>query len=67
MNIVGQKLKFIGCTPEQIQWGNCTDPAMLLNIGDVYTISKIEVHSWHTRLSFDGIEGEFNSTCFALI
>ena len=60
----GDTVKFIGCSKEQINWGNNDDPNKLLFVGDKYTIEKVEVHSYHTKLTLRGVYGRFNSTCF---
>lgn len=62
--VIGENVKFIGCSKEQIQWGNNDDPSGILVVGKTYTISKIEVHSQHTKISLEGIVGRFNSVCF---
>lgn len=37
----------------------------LLEVGKEYTISDIEVHSWHTEVRLEEFPGvRFNSTCF---
>jgi len=60
----GTTVKFIGCSKEQIQWGNITDPTGILIVGDRYYIEHVEIHSYHTKLTLRGISGKFNSTCF---
>ena len=60
----GDSVRFIGCTPEQIRWGNNDDPNELLFRGDVFYVEKVEVHSQHTKLSLRGVYGKFNSVCF---
>ena len=45
-------------------WGGCRDFTDVLTNGEIYQITKIEVHSWHTRLFLDGIDGYFSSTIF---
>ncbi len=65
MNIkVGEQVKFIGCTKEQILWGNNHDPNSSLRLNDFYYVERIEVHSQHTKLELKGIEGKYNSVCF---
>jgi hypothetical protein len=64
MNLVkGDKVKFIGCSKEQIAWGNNDSPYMLI-LGRIYTVEIVEVHSQHTKISLKGITGKFNSVCF---
>ena len=61
---IGETVKFIGCSKEQINWGNNDTPYML-SIGDLYTIESVDVHSQHTKISLKGVVGRFNSVCFA--
>lgn len=61
---MGDLVKFIGCSQNQIMWGNNDDPNTILSIGSVYKISKVDIHSSHTKISLKGITGWFNSVCF---
>lgn len=58
------KVKYIGASDAQVQWGNCDDPRDVLIEGAVYEVEKEDVHTWHTKLHLVGIEGRFNSVCF---
>lgn len=60
----GDYVKFVGCTREQINWGNNTDPEELLIYGGVYYVQEVIVKSSHTKLILRGVEGKFNSVCF---
>jgi hypothetical protein len=60
----GDYVKFIGCTREQVNWGNNTDPEELLVPGGVYYVQQMIVKSSHTKLILRGVEGKFNSVCF---
>ncbi len=60
---VGDKVIFKGCTIEQERWANSSNTDLLL-VGKEYAISDIEVHSWHTKIQLNGIQGAFNSVCF---
>lgn len=60
----GDYVKFIGCTREQINWGNNTDPEDLLVYGGVYFVQEMIIKSSHTKLILRGVEGKFNSVCF---
>lgn len=60
----GDKVKFLGCSEEQINWGNNDNPNKLLFVGDKYIVEKVEVHSQHTKLTLRGVSGKFNSVCF---
>lgn len=61
---VGDKVKYTGCSIEQVRWGDNTNPEGILVEGDVYYLEKIEIHSWHTKFYLRGIKGKFNSVCF---
>ena len=60
----GDFVKFVGCTKEQIHWGNNTDPNDLLVHGGIYYVQQMIVKSSHTKLILRGVEGKFNSVCF---
>jgi len=68
MNIkVGDTVKFLGCSIEQIRWGNNDDPNGLLFIGDRYYVEHVYVHAQHTKIELRGIKGKFNSVCFEVV
>jgi hypothetical protein len=60
----GDYVKFVGCTKEQINWGNNTDPNDLLVHGGIYFVQQMIIKSSHTKLILRGVEGKFNSVCF---
>lgn len=70
----GSRVKFTGCSSEQIQWGGNNDPqADGIFVGAEGIVERVEVHSWHTKLwvrfSEDrhaplGVFGPYNSVCF---
>lgn len=60
----GDYVKFTGCTREQVNWGNNTDPEPLLVYGGVYYVQELIVKSSHSKLVLRGVEGKFNSVCF---
>jgi hypothetical protein len=60
----GNTVKYIGCTQDQINWGNNDDPRGILIEGDKYYVEKVEVHSQHTKLQLRGMRAKFNSVCF---
>jgi hypothetical protein len=55
---------FKGSSEEQERWGSYTGNHKKLVVGKEYTIIKEEVHTWHTKVFLEGIEGSFNSACF---
>lgn len=64
---IGDKVKFTGCSKAQQQWGYNDDPMGKLMIDSEYIISGIEMHSWHTKITLEGIDGRFNSVCFDVV
>lgn len=61
----GDNVTYIGCSPEQIRWGNCDNPNGILIQGDRYYVERVEVHSQHTKIELRGVMGKkFNSVCF---
>lgn len=64
----GDTVKFLGCTKEQVQWGNNDDPNGLLFVGDKYLVERVEVHSQHTKIQLRGVlKQKFNSVCFEVV
>ena len=60
----GNKVIYLGCSQEQINWGSNDDPTKILIEGAIYYIENVEVHSQHTKLTLRGVTGRFNSVCF---
>ena len=68
MNIkVGDTVKFLGCSKEQIQWGSNDNPNDVLFVGDRYYVEHMYVHSQHTKIELRGVKGKFNSVCFEVV
>ncbi len=63
---VGDKVKFIGCSKEQINWGNNDSPDGILDVGKDYIVEYVEGHTWHTKITLKGMPGRYNSVCFEL-
>jgi hypothetical protein len=63
----GETIRFIGCSQDEIAWGNNTDPTGILIVGDKYYVEKVKVHSYHTKIHLRGVTGRFNSVCFEKI
>jgi hypothetical protein len=61
---VGDQVKYLGSTENQVRWGGNDNPKELLFEGDVYYVERVEIHSWHTKLYLRGVRGKFNSVCF---
>jgi hypothetical protein len=60
----GDKVIYLGCTEDQTNWASNDDPTKVLIKGYTYYIEKVEVHSWHTKLTLRNVRGKFNSVCF---
>lgn len=63
----GDKVKYIGSSDEQVNWGSNDDPRNVLIVGDAYLVEKVEVHTSHTKLHLRGVYGKFNSVSFEKI
>ena len=57
-------VEYLGCSEEQIRWGNNDDPRSFLIVGREYTVAKVDVHSQHTKVKLYNKMGWFNSVCF---
>ena len=55
------RVKFMGCSDAQANWGNCNDPRKDLFVGEQYE-AEPEIHSWHTKYWIHGTA--YNSACF---
>ena len=63
----GFKVKYIGASDQQVSWGANDDPRKYLTEGDVYEVSYVEIHTWHTKISLKGYETlRFNSVSFEI-
>ena len=61
---VGDTVRFIGCSTEQIRWGNNDDPSRVCLLGNTYLVERVDVFSQHTKIELIGVNGRFNSVCF---
>lgn len=60
-----KKVRFVGCSTEQVRWGSNDSPDGILKVGEEYEVEKEEVRSWHTKYFLKGFPGKkFNSICF---
>ena len=59
-------VEYIGCSQEQINWGNNDDPRSFLIVGKEYIIEKVDVHSQHTKVKLYNKMGWYNSVCFEI-
>jgi len=64
----GCTVKFLGCSKEQVAWGNNDDPNGILIVGDKYYVEHVWVHSQHTKIELRGVPKlKFNSVCFEVV
>lgn len=63
----GDYVKFLGCLPEQINWGNNDDPNPILFVGDFYFVEHVHIYAQHTKIELRGVKGKFNSVCFEVV
>jgi len=53
---------------DQISFGNNADPKKRgVEVGKVYEVEWVEVHSYHTKIGLVGVEGKFNDVGFKKI
>ena len=61
----GDKIKYIGCTDSQANWGCTDDPRGMLIKGDIYIIDWIDVCDSHTDIYLEKFPSfKFNSVSF---
>jgi hypothetical protein len=60
-------VRFVGASDAQVGWGSNDDPRAILVVNEVYELDRIEVHSWHTKISLKGVVGKFNDASFEYI
>lgn len=47
------KVKYIGATEQDVQFGGADDPRPLLKKGAIYKVLKVSVHNSHTYLQLE--------------
>ena len=60
----GDRVIYIDCSDEQVNWESNDNPRKTLIEGATYYVEKVETHSSHTKLHLRGVYGKFNSVCF---
>lgn len=63
----GERVRYVGASDTQVNWGGCDDPRLLMEDGDEFILEDVEVHSYHTKVRLEGVEGQFNSVCFEIV
>lgn len=59
----GDKIKYVGCTKEQIKSTDSDDPYHLI-IGYEYTVESVDICDRYTKIKLKNKIGWFNSDCF---
>ena len=62
----GDTVTYLGCSQQQINWGNNNDPRSYLIVGQEYVVEEVDVHRQHTKVKLQNKMGWFNSVCFKL-
>lgn len=61
------KVKYLGMTQDQINFGSNDDPRPVLKEGEKYDLLGLEVHSYHTKVILTEFHKlRFNSVGFAI-
>ena len=61
----GDKVQFMGASDGQAHRAGCDDPREHLVVGKTYTVLRVDVHSWHTKIILvEYPASSFNSTVF---
>lgn len=65
----GAKVRCVSTDEDQSRWGGNDSAKEYLQIGEIYTLAENpEVHTWHTKLTFEEVPGKkFNSVQFELV
>ena len=58
------KVKYIGCTDEQVNYRGHNDPRGVLQEGKTYEVARWNEFAWHTDVLLVDVIGRFNSVCF---
>ena len=61
----GDRVVCMGASNDQVAYGSGDDPRTVLALGGEYTIEVSDVYDWHTLVKLEGVQGRFNSVCFA--
>lgn len=66
--VSGARVRCISVDEVQSRWGNCDNAHEHLTVGNEYTVEKVDVHSWHTKVFLKEIPGKaFNSVQFTIV
>ena len=63
----GDRVRFLGGNLAQVQWGGGSDPRGVITVGQVLTVQDVDVHTWHTKLTFEEVSGRYNSVMFTRV
>jgi len=64
----GTKVKFTNASDNQVRWGSNDDPRQYLEMNEIYTIDRTEVHTQHTKVYLQEYpDKKFNSVHFEAV
>lgn len=64
----GDRVKFIEASDDQVNWGRNIDPRKYLQLNADYTITEVEIYSFHTKICLKGFDSLwFNAVHFMSI
>jgi hypothetical protein len=64
---VGDRVRYVGSTEEQVRRRNYSDPRGVLDFDTVYEVKKVTVFPYHTFVKLKWIDDDrFNSVVFKL-
>jgi len=64
----GTKVKFVNTSEMVAAFGDNDDPNVYLTLGNIYTVAKIDIRKWYSKILLDEISSRwFNSKHFEFI
>ncbi len=61
---VGDVVKCVSVSEATQRYGGNSGKLSDISEGGQYKVTDVELHSWHTKLTLDGVHGQFNSCLF---
>ena len=61
------KVKYIGASNDQVNFGGNDDPRGILLLNTVYEVAEFDVHSYYTKIKLVNTSGWFNDVSFQYI
>jgi hypothetical protein len=61
---INESVKCISTDKDIQKYGHAKGNLDCLEIGNIYNVESVDIHSWHTIITLKGIDGTFNSCLF---